>query len=241
MSDNNQWGGNQNQQSPVNQQNPSQPYPNSGPQGNPPYGFQPGGQNPYGYRPSVSVVPSPGFVESIRLFFTQYATFSGRSRRSEFWYVVLFQFVLGFVISIFELPQMSNIVQLLLLIPNLALQCRRLHDIGRSGNWIWAQVIATVFFLIAMLYLVVFMIYTIPEVKDQYIQMGIDVSIFYNYNGLLNIPGLVIAVMVIAAIAIFIMFLVFDCTDSQKGTNQYGPSSKYPDMGTVQQNNFYRN
>ena len=256
MSDNNQIDNNQNQQYP---QNPSSQSPNSNggqpehqprqqpygfqyggasPGGASPGGFQPGGPNMYGGPGSTppqmpQVVPSPGFVESIKLFFSQYATFSGRSRRSEFWYAMLFQVIVGFALSFFQQNQLSNIVSLVFLIPNLSLQCRRLHDIGRSGNWIWTQVLAYVFLLIALMYMVVFVIFNIPEVKDQYINMGIDVTVFYGYSWLLNIPGLVIAVMVLVALALTVTLLVFNCMDSQKGTNQYGPSPKYPDATAV--------
>lgn len=237
MSDNNQWGGGPGQQPQGNMGGGQQP-----PYGyQPNQGYQPGSQYPGGYpphygTPQVQVGPSPGFVGSIKLFFQQYATFDGRSRRSEFWYAMLFQFIVGFVVSIFQLPVVSNLISLLFFIPNLALQCRRLHDIGRSGHWIWTQVLAGVFAIVALLYLVVFVIVNVPDVRETYIKMGIDVTAFYSYAGLLNIPGLVIVVMVLAAIAIGIMFLVFNCTDSQKGTNEYGPSQKYPDNGVVPSN-----
>lgn len=241
MSDNNQWGGTPGQQPQGNMGGGQQP-PYGGFQPNP--GFQPGSQYPGGYpppngmpqMPQGQVGPSPGFVGSIKLFFSQFATFEGRSRRSEFWYAMLFQFIVGFVVSMFQMPLVSNLISLVFFIPNLALQCRRLHDIGRSGHWIWTQVLAGVFGIVALLYLVVFVIVNIPDVREEYIKMGIDVTAFYDYAGLLNIPGLVIVVMVLAAIAIGIMFLVFNCTDSQKGTNEYGPSQKYPDTGAVPSN-----
>lgn len=219
-----------------------QPYSQGGQQ-QPPYGYNPGGGQPgppHGplpgpfppYTPQTGIGPSPGFWGSIQLFFTQFATFSGRSRRSEFWYVVLFQFLLGFVISLFQLPQLSNLVSVVLLVPTLALQCRRLHDIGKSGHLIWLQVLAGVLFIIPMLYLIVYMVYNVPEIGAAYREQGIDISVFSGFYPLLNIPGIVILIMFLAAVAIWIMFLVFNCTDSNKGTNKYGPSQKYPDLNT---------
>ena len=79
------------------------------------------------------------FQDAIVSVFTQYATFSGRARRSEYWYFVLFNLlvtaVLGFlgtqVGSFFSV--LSGLYSLGALIPGLALFWRRLHDTGRSG------------------------------------------------------------------------------------------------------------
>ena len=251
----NPYGGQQNMNPQGGQQNPygGQPYPQGSQQNpygeqpyqqggqQPPYGFNPGGGQyntpPSGplppYNPMSGVVPSPGFIESIRLFFSQFATFSGRSRRSEFWYVMLFQFLLGLVISFFQLPQLSNLVSLVLLIPSLALQCRRLHDIGKSGHLIWLQILSAILFLVPMVYMIVYMLYNVPEMASAYRESGIDISDYSSLYPILNIPGIVILIMFLAALGIFIMFLVFNCTDSQRGTNKYGPSSKYPDTNAV--------
>ena len=222
------------------------------------YGGQPhqqgGQQNPYGYNPSggqpgpppgplpgpmpgpfppynpPTIGPQPGFIESVKLFFTQFATFTGRSRRSEFWYVYLFQVLLSLVFSLVGATQLYYLVSIVLIVPTFALQCRRLHDIGKSGQLIWLQVLSTVFFYVCLFYLIVYMIYNVPEVLTVYREQGIDVSVFQSFYPILNIPGSVILIFFLAAVAIWIMFLVFNCTDSNKGTNKYGPSQKYPDL-----------
>lgn len=80
----------------------------------------------------------------------RYADFSGRSRRMEFWMFALFQiivivglFMLGGLINAFESPGggvgASIFMGLLFLvclgffIPGLAVQVRRLHDLGFTG------------------------------------------------------------------------------------------------------------
>lgn len=222
------------------------------------YGGQPyqqgGQQNPYGYNPSggqpgpppgplpgpmpgpfppynpPTIGPQPGFIESVKLFFTQFATFTGRSRRSEFWYVYLFQVLLSLVFSLVGATQLYYLASIVLIVPTFALQCRRLHDIGKSGQLIWLQVLSTVFFYVCLFYLIVYMIYNVPEVLTVYREQGIDVSVFQSFYPILNIPGSVILIFFLAAVAIWIMFLVFNCTDSNKGTNKYGPSQKYPDL-----------
>ncbi len=223
-----------------------QPYQQGGQQN--PYGYNPGGGRPGPppgpppgplpgpmpgpfppYNPPA-IGPQPGFIESIKLFFTQFATFTGRSRRSEFWYVYLFQFLLSLVFSLVGATQLYYLVSIVLIVPTFALQCRRLHDIGKSGQLIWLQVLSTVFFYVCLFYLIVYMIYNVPEVLTVYREQGIDVSVFQSFYPILNIPGSVILIFFLVAVAIWIVFLVVNCTDSNKGTNKYGPSQKYPDL-----------
>ena len=213
------------------QQNPYN-YNSGGGQPGPPPGPLPGPMpGPFPpYNPQTGIGPSPGFLGSIQLFFTQFATFSGRSRRSEFWYVYLFQFLLSLIFSLVGATQLYYLVSIVLIVPTLALQCRRLHDIGKSGQLIWLQVLSTVLFYVCCIYLIVYVIFNVPEVLAVYREQGIDISVFQSFYPILNIPGSVILVFFLAAVAIWIMFLVFNCTDSNKGTNKYGPSQKYPDL-----------
>jgi uncharacterized membrane protein YhaH (DUF805 family) len=88
-----------------------------------------------------------GFIKAIALFFINYANFSGRASRSEYWWVVLFE-VLAIIpllpssLYSYSLYYFSHIISyrevmyiLALLIPNISLVVRRLHDIGKSGLW----------------------------------------------------------------------------------------------------------
>ena len=87
-------------------------------------------------------------IAAIRHGFSNYVNFSGRTPRSLFWWWVLFVFVLLFVLGIIDSATMSSmdidptgrplslIASLLLLLPNLGMGVRRLHDTGRSGWWI---------------------------------------------------------------------------------------------------------
>ena len=74
----------------------------------------------------------------------KYAVFSGRARRSEYWYFALFNVIYLIVALILHYRLRSKIEPLhldviyfvyilALLIPNLALTVRRLHDVGKSG------------------------------------------------------------------------------------------------------------
>jgi uncharacterized membrane protein YhaH (DUF805 family) len=85
------------------------------------------------------------FGDAVRSVLTQYAVFSGRSRRSEYWYFTLFDLIILAVA--FALGATGNemltyvalalyVVNVLgLLVPGIAVTVRRLHDTGRSGWW----------------------------------------------------------------------------------------------------------
>ncbi len=75
-----------------------------------------------------SVVNS--FGGAISKCFKHYADFSGRANRPEFWYFYLFGFLVGLLSLI---PIIGWIIALGMIIPNLAVGVRRLHDIGKSG------------------------------------------------------------------------------------------------------------
>lgn len=69
-----------------------------------------------------------------------YANFSGRARRLEYWYFALANFVFAAVSGMLsvvypEFMYLVYIVGFALLVPGLAVSARRLHDIGKSGWW----------------------------------------------------------------------------------------------------------
>lgn len=74
------------------------------------------------------------FAQAIKSCLSQYAGFTGRASRSEFWWFFLFQIVVV-VVTGFVSQLVSSVVSLALLLPALAVGARRLHDIGRSGWW----------------------------------------------------------------------------------------------------------
>ncbi|MBR4628516.1 MAG: DUF805 domain-containing protein [Ruminococcus sp.] len=83
-----------------------------------------------------------GFKDAVRLFFTNFVNFSGRSTVLEYWYGALFYQLMKLLIQLVVasiLPGISSLCSLLLFIPMLALNIRRLHDIGKSG---WSVLLA---------------------------------------------------------------------------------------------------
>lgn len=77
-------------------------------------------------------VKSVSFGEAIKLYFNNYANFKGRSRRSEYWWAILFVNIVTLAISNL-LPELAGIWSLVTLVPGVAIVVRRLHDTGRSG------------------------------------------------------------------------------------------------------------
>ncbi len=75
------------------------------------------------------------FKTSVTHVLNNYFTFSGRASCSEFWWWVLFGFLVNIVLSVLEIDALSVLVALGLLIPNIAVTARRLHDIDKSGWW----------------------------------------------------------------------------------------------------------
>lgn len=94
------------------------------------------------------------FANAVRSALTQYATFSGRARRSEYWFFVLFNVLVSIVAAILDTVVGSNlgagtgifslVVTLGLLVPGLAVSWRRLHDTDRSGGWFFISLIPIV-------------------------------------------------------------------------------------------------
>ena len=87
--------------------------------------------------------PSVNFIDAVKLFFTKYADFNTRSRRSEYWWSVLFSAVAG-SLATGILKDYAWIWSLVVLIPTIAISVRRLHDIGRPGTWYLLNLIPVV-------------------------------------------------------------------------------------------------
>ncbi|QGN57388.1 DUF805 domain-containing protein [Nostocoides sp. HKS02] len=79
------------------------------------------------------------FADSVRSALTQYATFTGRARRSEYWWFQLFVLGVYAVAAIIDVAVHSQVVAFValvaLLLPSIAVSVRRLHDTNRSGWW----------------------------------------------------------------------------------------------------------
>lgn len=87
-----------------------------------------------GSNDSWGVTPSFGPLTAVQLFFTRFADFKGRARRSEYWWASLFVYILNMALTAIA-PEAGSMLTVVLLIPSTALCIRRLHDVGKSGWW----------------------------------------------------------------------------------------------------------
>lgn len=173
-----------------------------------------------------------GFVQALKLFWKNYVNFKGRSRRSEYWFMALWNIIFmipAFILYIVGLIMMVTgaasssegmaglgLIMLLLamgylllyglatLLPSWAILIRRFHDTGRT-------------MLLPLIYLgIVVISYPVLitiNVRDP------------EYTNPINLILFIIIFLVYIALGIYM--LVICCLDSERKTNQYGSSHKY--------------
>jgi uncharacterized membrane protein YhaH (DUF805 family) len=104
-------------------------------------------------------------VSSVLL--NKYATFSGRARRSEYWWWYLFVTIVFIVAGILDRAVgltysdltlgggwIATIAAIVFLVPNLAVAVRRLHDTGRSGWWLLIGLVPFIGFFVLLYFFV---------------------------------------------------------------------------------------
>lgn len=89
---------------------------------------------------------SMGFSQAVKSVFSNYANFSGRARRSEYWYFALFLLIISLI------PIVNLIVGLISIIPSIAVSVRRLHDIGKSGWWLLLFLIPIIGYIVLLIW-----------------------------------------------------------------------------------------
>ena len=116
-----------------------------------------------------------GFGEAVKTVFGKYATMQGRASRGEFWWWVVFLFILqvvsnlvdrifgldtgfkpsgAFGVNLGNLGWLSLIVAIVLIIPTIEVSVRRLHDTDRSGWWWWINIICCIGGIILLIFYV---------------------------------------------------------------------------------------
>jgi len=142
-----------------------------------------------------------------------YANFKGRAGLSEYWMFTLFNFIFEFATRLldyllgdyptnpisgenFTFGYINLVYAIFVFLPGLAVFVRRLHDIGKSGEFaIWTFL---AFFAIEAL------------------------AMFSNF--LIRNPILILALVILIGLAFGIWFIVLMCTASVPGPNKWGPN-----------------
>ena len=134
-----------------------------------------------------------GFIEAVKTCFRKFATFSGRAKRSEYWWFVLFAVIINVVLSMLAFSTMdlsamatdpnavmamytspamilNMIIGLILFIPMLAAGSRRLHDTGKSGWWqlLWLLGVIPIVGLLGMIALIYLLVQKSQEGENKY-------------------------------------------------------------------------
>ncbi|MBR5169187.1 MAG: DUF805 domain-containing protein [Muribaculaceae bacterium] len=220
-------------------QNPQPPGFNPQPQYNQPQYNQPQYNQPqyqYQYPQPEPMMP---FWTAVKTCFRKYFDFTGRARRSEYWWFALFYVLVTFVwlmvCAFFTVLGLDTIIHgvgspisvliisgvftslpvFFFIIPQYAAMTRRLHDTGHSGWWVLAAV------LVGIAYIASYFALIIPLVS------GFD-SGSSALDELMSSPMMpVVGILGLASMVLGIVIFVFTLLDSERGENKYGPSPKY--------------
>ena len=169
--------------------------------------------------------PMMTIQESVVTCLRKYAVFSGRATRAEYWWWFLATVIAGSILAVVdefinaltgtEFSPLAGIFWLAILLPGLAVTCRRLHDTGRSGWW---QLAWYVIGIVAIVPIIVGVVIGLPTGDDG----GDDWWEAVSWAPV--VVGIVIGFLI--WLAVFIWWLVWLVRQGQAGPNQYGPDPR---------------
>lgn len=177
----------------------------------------------------IGVRPAMGFWETVRCCYQNRFDFSGRARRNEYWFFMLFVMGLIFVVRLLALTFtvgimlldstlvatfMLPILYVMIIVPLIAVigplmsvSVRRLHDTNHSGFWFYAYFIPA-----SLIVLMALGSFQYANSIDEIVR---------------SIPELLsYGIVVMMVVSGFVMF-IYSCLDSDPEANDYGPSPKY--------------
>jgi uncharacterized membrane protein YhaH (DUF805 family) len=99
------------------------------------------------------------FGEAVNSGFENFANFSDRASRAAYWWWFLFGVLVSIATNIIDAvvidaQVLTPLAGLVLLIPNLSVGVRRLHDTGRSGWWILIGLIPIIGWIVLLIFLI---------------------------------------------------------------------------------------
>ena len=97
------------------------------------------------------------FAEAVRSGFDHYVKFDGRASRPAFWWWFLFGILVGIGANIIDaiigsFGVVSGLAALALLLPNLSVAIRRLHDTDHSGWWVLIGLIPIIGWIVLLIF-----------------------------------------------------------------------------------------
>ena len=157
--------------------------------------------------------PARKFLDAISACFQEYATFSGRASRSEYWYFMLFSFIL--------IGITGGIGLFVVFLPVIAVSVRRLHDTDKSGWWIggWWLTAFILFFVVFITDAI------IDNIYNQVIaQISVNITTPHELIDSIDQGFMLFLISgsIIANIPYFIYMLMFMCEKGSPKANKYG-------------------
>lgn len=168
----------------------------------------------------------------------KYVVFSGRATRAEFWWWVLAVVIASIAASIADSVingltrgnidgVLSGIFALAVLLPNLAVTVRRLHDIGKSGWWLLAWIVLVVGpwvilggLIIGATFGALFSAGSAPNLIEFFAELLIGFALIW----VLVILGFIFALLV--SVAVIIWQIIWLARQGETGANRYGPDPR---------------
>lgn len=96
------------------------------------------------------------FFQSIATCFKNIVNFKGRARRSEYWWFRVFVFIISGILAavLGQESTVASLVSFVLLIATWSVEVRRLHDVGKSGWFVFIDLIPIVGWIILLVMLI---------------------------------------------------------------------------------------
>ena len=169
--------------------------------------------------------------------FKQYFDFNGRARRKEYWFFALFNCII------------SIVLMCLWMVPMIAMAISAAHNGIKIDEWDLVQnILSNPALYIWILYYLAALIPSIAVTVRRLHDIGrsgfwafliCGVPILSSITNYLNLPAIVELIFFPIMLGVCILSLVWMCTDSQWGENQWGPNPKgYPTLDGMPRNDL---
>ncbi len=157
------------------------------------------------------------FVGAIKAGFKNYANFTGVAGRSEYWYWYLFTVLCGIVLNVVDqfsdYAVLGTLFSLATLVPNLAVQVRRLRDAGHTWKWLLLGFGLSLIFIVGIIGIIVRVIALLPDMT--FLSENMDPALLESQINILSSDptfiafALVLLFGLLLTVAYLVLMLVF--------------------------------